>query len=181
VKDVLIACVDGLKGFPQAIEAVFPETRVQLCIVHLVRASLNYVNWKERKPVAADLKAIYRAATADQAAQELTEFTAKWGHRYQVIGKLWKDNWERVIPFFEFPPEVRRVIYTTNAVESLHMSLRKIIKTRGSFPSEEAALKLLYLALRNASAKWDTIQHWKQALNHFQMLWGDRIQAAQNR
>jgi putative transposase len=181
VKDVLIACVDGLKGFPQAIEAVFPETRVQLCIVHLVRASLNYVNWKERKQVAADLKAIYRASSADQAARELAEFVAQWGGRYQSIGKLWKDNWERVIPFFEFPPDVRRVIYTTNAVESLHMSLRKIIKTRGSFPSEEAALKLLYLALRNASAKWDAVQHWRQALNHFQMLWGDRIQAALNR
>jgi len=181
VKDVLIACIDGLKGFPQAVEAVYPEARVQLCIVHLVRASLNYVNWKERKPVAADLKAIYRAATERQAEQELAEFISKWGGRYQAIGKLWKDNWERVTPFFEFPPDVRRVIYTTNAVESLHMSLRKIIKTRGSFPSEEAALKLLYLALRNVSAKWDTVQHWKQALNHFQMLWGDRIQAALNR
>jgi len=181
VKDVLIACIDGLKGFPQAVEAVFPEARVQLCIVHLVRASLNYVSWKERKQVAADLKAIYRAASERQAEQELKEFISKWGDRYQAIGKLWKDNWERVTPFFEFPPDVRRVIYTTNAVESLHMSLRKIIKTRGSFPSEEAALKLLYLALRNVSAKWDTIQHWKQALNHFQMLWGERIQAALNR
>src|SRR5438105_2459050 len=147
----------------------------------LVRASLNYVTWSERKRVAADLKGIYRAATEDQAGQELADFIAKWGGKYQSIGKLWKDNWERVIPLFEFPPNVRRVMYTTNAVESLHMSLRKIIKTRGSFPSEEAALKLLYLALRNASAKWDTIQHWKQALNHFQMLWGDRIQAALNR
>jgi len=181
VKDVLIACIDGLKGFPQAVEAVFPEARVQLCIVHLVRASLNYVSWKERKQVARDLKAIYRAATEREAGQELSEFIAKWGDRYQAIGKLWKDNWDRVIPFFEFPPEVRRVIYTTNAVESLHMSLRKIIKTRGSFPSEEAALKLLYLALRNVSAKWDTLQHWKQAMNHFQMLWGERILAAVNR
>jgi putative transposase len=177
VRDVLIACVDGLKGFPQAIESVFPEARIQLCIVHLVRASLNYVNWKERKRVAADLKAIYRASTAVQAEMELTEFIGRWGSKYQAIGKLWKENWERVIPFFEFPPDVRRVIYTTNAVESLHMSLRKIIKTRGSFPSEEAAVKLLYLALRNVSAKWDTIQHWKQALNHFQMIWGERIQA----
>jgi len=181
VRDVLIVCIDGLKGFPQAIESVFPQARVQLCIVHLVRASLNYVNWKERKLVAADLKAIYRASTESQAEQELREFTAKWGDKYQAIGRLWKEHWDRVIPFFEFPPEVRRVIYTTNAVESLHMSLRKIIKTRGSFPSEEAALKLLYLALRNASAKWDTIQHWKQALNHFQMLWGERIEAALNR
>lgn len=181
VRDVLIFCVDGLKGFPQAIESVYPEARIQMCIVHLVRASLNYVNWKERKRVAADLKAIYRAATASQAELELTEFMARWGSKYQAIGKLWKENWERVIPFFEFPPEVRRVIYTTNAVESLHMSLRKIIKTRGSFPSEEAALKLLYLALRNVSAKWDTIQHWRQALNHFQMIWGERIQTALSR
>jgi putative transposase len=181
VKDVLIACVDGLKGFPQAIESIFPETRVQLCMVHLMRASLNYVNWKERKLVAGDLKHIYRAATEAQAEQELAEFMAKWGSKYQAIGRLWKDNWEGVIPLFEFPAEIRRVIYTTNAVESLHMSLRKIIKTRGSFPSEEAAIKLLYLALRNVIAKWETIQHWKQALNHFQMLWGERIQTAMSR
>src|SRR5215831_3502773 len=181
VKDILIVCVDGLKGFPQAIETIFPEARIQLCIVHLVRASLNYVNWKERKLVAADLKAIYRAATERQAEQELREFISKWGDKYQAIGKLWTDNWQHVIPLFEFPAEVRRVMYTTNAVESLHMSLRKIIKTRGSFPSEEAALKLLYLALRNVSAKWEAVQHWKQAMNHFQMLWGERIAAALNR
>lgn len=178
VKDVLIACVDGLKGFPQAIETMFPETKTQLCIVHLVRASLNYVNWKERKAVAADLKAVYRAATERQLEQGLKEFISQWGDKYQAIGKLWKDNWDRVTPFFEFPADVRRVIYTTNAVESLHMSLRKIIKTRGSFPSEEEALKLLYLALRNVIAKWDTIQHWKQALNQFDILWGDRIRTA---
>jgi putative transposase len=181
VKDILIVCIDGLKGFPQAIEAVFPEARVQLCIVHMVRASLNYVNWKERKIVAADLKTVYRAATESQAAKELDEFITKWGGKYQAIGKLWKENWERVTPFFDFPAEVRKMIYTTNAVESLHMSLRKIIKTRGSFPSEEAALKLLYLALRNASARWEAIQHWKQALNQFEMLWGDRIRAATGR
>jgi len=178
VKDVLIVCVDGLKGFPQAIETAFPEARVQLCIVHMVRASLNYVNWKERKLVAADLKTIYRAVNERQAAKELDEFNARWGSKYQAIGKLWKENWDRVTPFFDFPAEVRRMIYTTNAVESLHMSLRKIIKTRGSFPSEEAAMKLLYLALRNASAKWESVQHWKQALNHFEMLWGDRIKVA---
>ena len=149
--------------------------------MHLVRASLNYVSWKERKQVAADLKAIYRAASERQASQELSEFIAKWGNRYQAIGKLWKENWDRVTPFFDFPPEVRRVMYTTNAVESLHMCLLKIIKTRGSFPSEEAALKLLYLALRNVSAKWEAVQHWKQAMNHFQMLWGERIAAALNR
>jgi putative transposase len=181
VRDIFIACVDGLKGFPQAIESVFPETRIQLCIVHLVRASLNYVNWRERKPVAADLKAIYRAATEAQAGLELTAFIARWGHKYQAIGRLWKENWEHVIPLFDFPPEIRRVIYTTNAVESLHMSLRKIIKTRGSFPSEEAAMKLLYLALRNVIEKWEVLLYWKPALNHFQMLWGERIQAAKNR
>ena len=181
VKDILIACVDGLKGFPQAIEAVFPQTQVQLCIVQLVRSSLNYVNWKERKLVASDLRGVYRAATERQAEQELREFESKWGARYQAIGKLWRENWDRVTPFFEFPAEVRKVIYTTNAVESLHMSLRKIIKTRGSFPSEEAALKLLYLALRNVIAKWETVQHWKQALNQFEVVWGERIRAATGR
>jgi putative transposase len=179
VKDMLIVCVDGLKGFPQAIEAVFPLAQVQLCIVHLVRASLNYVNWKERKQVAADLKPIYRAATAVEAEMNLESFIATWGHKYKAIGKLWKENWERVIPFFEFPEEVRKVIYTTNAVEALHRGLRKIIKNRGSFPSEEAAFKLLYLALQNISAKWETVQHFKQALNQFEVLWGDRIRAAQ--
>jgi putative transposase len=181
VKDILIACVDGLKGFPQAIGTAYPEARVQLCIVHLVRASLNYVSWKERKQVAADLKEIYRASTESQAEQELEEFRKKWDGKYQAIGKMWKEHWYHVTPFFEFPEEVRKVIYTTNAVESLHMSLRKIIKTRGSFPSEEAAMKLLYLALRNVSAKWEAVQHWKAALNHFELLWGPRIKAALGR
>jgi putative transposase len=178
VKDLLIVCIDGLKGFPQAIEAVYPGAAVQLCIVHLVRASLNYVNWKERKRVAGDLKPIYRAATAEEAEQRLADFTAEWGTKYRAIGKLWQENWDRVIPFFAFPAEVRKVIYTTNAVESLHMSLRKIIKNRGSFPSEEAALKLLYLALQNVIRKWEAIQHWKEALNQFEVLWGERIKAA---
>jgi putative transposase len=177
VKDMLIVCVDGLKGFPQAIEAVFPQAQVQLCIVHLVRASLNYVPWKERKQVAADLKPIYRAATAVEAEMNLESFMARWD-KYKAIGKLWKENWEHVIPFFAFPDEVRKVIYTTNAVEGLHRGLRKIIKSRGSFPSEEAALKLLYLALQNISAKWETLQYWKAALNQFEILWGDRIRSA---
>ena len=179
VKDMLIVCVDGLKGFPQAIEAVFPLAQVQLCVVHLIRASLNYVNWKERKQVAADLKPIYRAATAAEAELNLESFILTWGQKYKAIGKLWKENWERVIPFFAFPAEVRKVIYTTNAVEALHRGLRKIIKNRGSFPSEEAALKLLYLALQNISEKWEAVQYWKQALNQFEILWGDRIRAAQ--
>ena len=178
VKDVFVVCVDGLKGFPQAIESVYPQAQVQTCIVHLMRASLNYVNWKERKQVAADLKPIYRAATVVQAEVELSAFAGQWGDKYGAIVKLWKENWERVIPFFAFPEEVRRVVYTTNAVESLHMSLRKIIKNRGSFPSEEAAMKLLYLALKNVVKKWDTVQNWKSALNRFEILWGNRIKAA---
>ncbi len=128
VKDVFVVCVDGLKGFPQAIESVYPQAEVQLCIVHLLRASLNYVNWKERKQVAADLKPIYRAATAEQAELELAAFASKWGDKYGAIVKQWRENWQRVIPFFAFPEEMRRVVYTTNAVESLHMSMRKIIK-----------------------------------------------------
>ena len=177
VRDVYLVCVDGLKGFPQAIEMVFPNAQVQLCIVHMVRASLNYVTWQDRRKVVADLKLIYRAATADEAERQLTEFETKWP-RYSAVGRLWRDNWERVIPFFSFPEEVRKIVYTTNAVESLHMSLRKIIKTRGSFPSEEAALKLLYLALTKVVAKWHTIQNWKQMLNFLQTMCGERIQEA---
>lgn len=178
VKDIFIACVDGLKGFPDAIEAVYPEAQVQLCLVHMVRASLNYVNWKERKTVAADLKQIYRAATVDQAEQALREFAGQWDGKYPTISRMWRRDWERVTPMFEYPAEIRRVIYTTNAVESLNMTLRKVIKNRGSFPSEEAALKLLYLGLRNVAKKWNSVQHWKAALNHFTLLWQDRIEAA---
>ena len=155
VKDVLIVCVDGLKGFPEAIETVFPEALVQLCIVHLVRNSLNYVNWKERKLVAADLRAVYTAPSAEAAEQELNRFGEKWDKRYGAIRSMWQRHWDRIIPFFAFTPEIRKVMYTTNAIESLNMSLRKIIKTRGSFPSEQAALKLLYMALKNVvGAKW---------------------------
>lgn len=181
VKDIFIACVDGLKGFPQAIETVFPKAQVQLCIVHLVRASLNYVNWKERKLVAQDLKGIYRAATAEQAEQELADFAGRWDGRYPTIAPLWQRNWDRVIPFFAFPVEIRKIIYTTNAVESLNMTLRKVLKTRAAFPSEEAALKVMYLALRNLIAKWERPLTWKEALTRFTMLWEDRIQAALNR
>ena len=181
VKDVVLACVDGLKGFPQAIESVLPHAQVQLCIVHLTRASLNYVSWKERKAVARDLKAIYRAETVETAEQELNTFSKKWDARYPTISSLWKRHWEQVIPFFAYPAEIRRIVYTTNAVESLNMLLRKIIKTRGSFPSEEAALKLLFLALRNVVDKWEIVQHWKAALSHFTILWKDRMLAAQQR
>jgi putative transposase len=178
VKDIFIACVDGLKGFPQAIETMFPQAQVQTCIVHLVRASLNYVGWKERKQVAADLKAVYRAATAEEAEQRLTQFAAKWDNRFASIAALWRRQWPQVIPFFAFPAEIRRVIYTTNAVESLNMSLRKALKPRMAFPNEEAALKVMYLALRNLIRKWDQVRDWKAALNCFTVLWQDRIRAA---
>ena len=174
VKDIYLVCVDGLKGFPQAIESVYPKAQVQLCIVHMVRASLNYVTWKEYKAVTQDLKPIYKASTADQAELELREFESKWP-KYPAVARLWRENWERVVPFFEFPQEVRKVVYTTNAVESLHMSLRKVIKTRGSFPNEEAAIRLLYLALIKTVAKWQTVQYWKQMLNHLDTVCADRI------
>jgi putative transposase len=181
VHDVLIACVDGLKGFPEAIQSVYPKTQVQLCIVHMVRNSLNYVNWKERKTVAADLKLVYRAATVEEAEQRLSEFEERWDAKYSSIGKMWRRNWAGIVPFFAFPAEIRRAVYTTNIVESLNMSLRKVIKTRGSFPGEEAALKLLYLALKNVAKRWQACRDWKVSLNHFVVLWGDRIEAAQAR
>jgi putative transposase len=176
VQDILIACVDGLKGFPEAIEAVFPKTTVQLCIVHMVRHSLNYVSWKKRPEVAADLKRIYSAATADEAEQRLGEFEAKWDGEYLPIGQSWHRNWQRIIPFFDYPPEIRKVIYTTNAIESVNMSLRKLTKNRGSFPSDDALLKLFYLALRNISKKWTMpIRDWKAALTRFTIEFGDRL------
>src|ERR1700730_14990277 len=140
VQDIFIACVDGLKGFPQAIQTVFPKTTVQLCIVHMVRASLNFVNWRQRVEVAADLKTIYRAATEQEAERQLEQFALKWDKQYPTISALWRRNWLGIMPFFQFPAEVRKIIYTTNAIESLNMSLRKAIKTRGAFPSEDAAL-----------------------------------------
>jgi putative transposase len=176
VSDIFIACVDGLKGFPEAIESVFPQTTVQLCIVHLLRHSLNYVNWKQRKEVAADLKTIYTSATDTEAEQRLTEFGTKWDGKYPMISKSWRSNWARVIPFFAHPPEIRRVIYTTNAIESLNMSLRKVTKARGSFPNDEAVLKLLYLALRNIAKKWTMpVQDWKAALNRFAIIFENRL------
>lgn len=178
VKDMLIACVDGLKGFPDAIEAAFPRATVQLCIVHMVRNSLAYVNWKERKEVAADLRKIYRAATEEEAGRRLSEFEGRWDARYSAIGKLWRRHWAGVTPLFGFPEEIRNAIYTTNVVESLHMTLRKVIKTRGSFPNEESALKLLYLGLKNVAQRWKAAPHWRTSLNHFMLLYGDRIEAA---
>ena len=176
VQDIFIACVDGLKGFPEAIEAVFPRAAVQLCIVHMVRHSLNYVSWKRRPEVAADLKRIYESATADEAEQRLGEFEAKWDDDYLPIGQSWRRNWLRLTPFFDYPPEIRKVIYTTNAIESVNMNLRKLTKNRGSFPSDDALLKLFYLALRNISQKWTMpIRDWKAALNRFTIQLEERI------
>lgn len=175
VKDVFIACVDGLKGFPDAIESVFPKAQVQLCIVHMVRHTLNYVSWKQRREVAEDLRTIYTAATTQAAELALEQFAAKWDKTHATLSQVWRRNWERIIPFFDYPAEIRKVIYTTNAVESLNMTLRKIIKTRGSFPNEEAAMKLLFLALRNHSKKWNAVQNWREALNRFQLLWPERM------
>jgi putative transposase len=178
VTDIFIACVDGLKGFPEAIESVFPQTEVQLCIVHLVRHSLNYVGWKQRKEVATDLKTIYTAASDTEAEQRLAEFSLKWDAKFPMIAKSWRSNWTRVIPFFAHPPEIRKVIYTTNAIESLNMSLRKVTKARGSFPNDEAVSKLLYLALRNIAKKWTMPVHaWKDALNRFAILYENRLPA----
>jgi putative transposase len=176
VADIFIACVDGLKGFPEAIEAVFPQAQVQLCIVHLVRHSLNYVGWKQRKEVAADLQSIYRAATREEAESRLAEFASKWDSQFPTIARSWRVNWERVTPFFAYPQEIRKVIYTTNAIESVNMSLRKIIKNRGSFPTDEAAVKLLYLALQNITKKWTMpIKDWRAALNRFAIIFEDRM------
>ena len=178
VQDIFIACVDGLKGFPDAIEAVYPKAVVQLCIVHMVRHSLNYVPWKRRKEVAADLRRIYEAATVADAELRLGEFEARWDDEYLPIGQSWRRNWERLTPFFDYPPEIRKVIYTTNAIESVNMSLRKLTKNRGSFPSDEALTKLFYLALRNISQKWTMpIRDWKAALTRFTIQFGDRISA----
>ncbi|MFA6164874.1 MAG: IS256 family transposase [Methylobacter sp.] len=176
VQDIFIACVDGLKGFPEAIETVYPKTAVQLCIVHLVRYSLNYVSWKLRKAVAADLRTIYTAATVEEAGMKLDEFESKWGTDFPSIVQSWRRNWTRAIPFFDYPPEIRRIIYTTNAIESVNMSLRKITKNRAAFPSDEAVLKLFYLALMNISQKWTMpLQNWKAALNRFSIMFEDRM------
>jgi putative transposase len=173
--DILIAVVDGLKGFPEAIGAVFPETIVQTCIVHLIRNSLAFVSWKDRKLILPDLKAIYRAYNAEAAEHRLSEFEATWGDRYPAIGQIWRRAWPHVTPFFAFPPDIRKMIYTTNAVESLNRSLRKIIKTRGSFPNDEAAIKLLYLAIQNAGIHWRRPVAWTAAMGQFAVLFGDRF------
>ena len=178
VNDILIAVVDGLKGFPEAITTVFPQTLVQTCIVHLIRNSLAFVSWKDRKAIMPSLKAIYRSEAADIALTRLEEFEAQWGKRYPAIGPIWRRAWEHVIPFFCFAPSIRKMIYTTNCVEALNRSLRKIIKTRGSFPNDEAALKLLYLAIKNAGLRWRRGIEWTAAMGQFAIQFGDRFPAA---
>jgi putative transposase len=176
VQDIFICCVDGLSGFPNAIETVFPKTTVQLCIVHMVRNCLKYVPWKQRKEVAADLKTIYRAATVEEAEMNLELFAQTWDESYPTISRSWRAHWERITPFFAYPNEIRKVIYTTNAVESLNYSLRRVLKTRGSLPSDQAIVKLLYLAIERASKTWTRpVQNWKEALNRFAIMFGDRM------
>jgi putative transposase len=175
VRDILICCVDGLKGFPEAIEAIFPKTVVQTCVVHLIRHSLKYVPRREREQVARDLKPVYTAVDADAAQQALEAFDEKWGKRFPVITQAWLDAWEYVTPFLAFPPEVRRVIYTTNAIEALNRQLRKAIKTKGHFPNEEAARKLIYLAVTNAVPAWTRTRNWTTALLAFKIHFGDRL------
>jgi len=177
VGDILIAVTDGLKGMSEALNVVFPSTTLQTCIVHLIRNSLDYAGWKDRKALAAAIRPIYAAVTAEAAAAELDAFEAgPWGQKFPTVVAAWRRAWERVIPFFAFPPEVRRIIYTTNAIESVNAQVRKIIKTRGHFPSDDAATKLIWLALRNITAKWERgPQHWKEAINQFAILYADRF------
>lgn len=174
--DCFVACVDGLKGLPEAIEAVYPKAQVQLCIVHKVRNSLRYVPWKERKAVARDLRAIYAAATLEEAEQALEQFAERWDEKYPAISPAWRADWSRLTVFFDYPPEIRRVIYTTNAIESLNYSLRKMLKNRGAFPSDESIYKVLYLGLSRVAKKWTMpIRNWKAALNQFVIMFGDRV------
>lgn len=176
LKDIFIACCDGLTGFADAIETVFPKTQVQLCIVHMVRNSLSYVSYKDRKLVAVDLKLIYTATTEAEAEQQLVAFAEKWDKQYPIISRSWMNHWNRIIPFFAFPDDIRRAIYTTNAIESLNMCLRKVIKNHRAFPTDESALKVVYLAMQNMAKKWtNPIPNWKPALNRFAIEFGDRL------
>ncbi|NJO76795.1 MAG: IS256 family transposase [Leptolyngbyaceae cyanobacterium RM1_406_9] len=174
VEDIFIACVDGLSGFPEAIATVYPQTTVQLCLVHLVRNSLKFVSWKHYKAIVTDLKSIYRATTLTQAEDALTGFAQTWDHLYPMISQIWLRHWEHIIPFFAYPPEIRRVIYTTNAIESLNRCLRKVLKTKGAFPDTDSVVKLLYLALTHIALKW-TRPNWKSALARFAIDFPGRV------
>lgn len=176
LKDILIACIDGLKGFPEAIGAVFPETRIQLCIVHMIRNSTKFVSYKDRKEICNDLKKIYAASTEQEGLDGLEWFGDKWNNKYPMIYKSWKNNWSNLCEFFAYPNDIRKVIYTTNAIESLNYSLRKVTKNRGSFPTDDAIIKIMYLALTNASKKWTMpIKDWGAAVNQFAVYFGNRV------
>ena len=176
LEDMLIAAIDGLKGFPEAIESVYPKTQVQLCIVHLVRGSLRYVSWKERKAVGRDLRAIYRAPTLEAAERALVAFEATWDARFPMISRKWRSNWTNLTPFFDYPPEIRKVMYTTNAIESINAQLRKVTKKRGAFPTPDAVRKVLYLAMLKASERWTRpVQDWPAALNHLSLVFPGRV------
>lgn len=179
IQDVLILCCDGLKGFPEAIEAVFPKAVVQTCIVHMIRNSVRFVSYKDRRELVRDLKPIYSAASREDAQHALAAFEERWGRRYAMIGAAWRNNWERVVPFLDFPPEIRRIIYTTNAIESLNSSLRKLVFHRGHFPSDEAAIKLLFLGLRNLEKRWNrSAREWNKALGQFAIFFEGRLPSA---
>lgn len=176
VEDILIACVDGLKGFPEAINSIYPQTEIQLCIVHMIRNSLKYVPFKDRKKVAADLKLVYQAATESEGKIHLEDFKEKWDSKYSMISRSWESNWTQISTFFAYSPEIRKAIYTTNAIESMNMSIRKVIKTKTSFPNDEAALKLMYMALKNISKKWSMpIRDWGCAVSQFTIMFGERF------
>jgi transposase-like protein len=177
LKDCYIACVDGLKGFPDAIKTVFPKTKIQLCIVHMVRNSLRYVPSKDMKAVAKDLKSIYNSTTSKLAEKALDDFSKKWSDKYPSIEKSWRNNWDNIITLFDYPDEIRKIIYTTNAIESLNSVIRKAIRNRKIFPNDTSALKIIYLAIINASKKWTMpLRDWKLALNRFAMEYEERFQ-----
>ncbi|MCB0074220.1 MAG: IS256 family transposase [Caldilineaceae bacterium] len=176
VQDIYIACMDGLKGLPEAVTALFPRTLTQQCIVHLIRASMRYVAAKDMKAVAAALRRIYTSASIEDAAGELDAFEETWGGKYRAAVRVWRNAWDNVVPFFQFPPEIRKITYTTNAIESLNMTMRKYTRNRRIFPNDESAMKSLYLAIREASKRWRGVHHWKQAMQTFQILFGeDRV------
>ncbi|MCU0643542.1 MAG: transposase, partial [bacterium] len=169
-------CIDGLKGLPEAINAVYPQTHIQLCIVHMIRNSTKFVSYKERKSICADLKQIYSASSEKQGLEALADFTEKWDAKYPMISKSWKNNWANLSEFYAYPPDIRRIIYTTNSIESLNFSLRKVTKNRAAFPNDDAILKIMYLALTNASKKWTMpIRDWGAALNQFAVYFEDRV------
>ena len=176
IKDVFVACVDGLTGFPEAIRAAYPDTDVQLCIVHMVRNSLNYASWKDRKAIAGDLRKIYTQPTAEQAKSMLDDFAEKWDSKYMAISRSWSNHWPDLVTFFAYPEQIRKVLYTTNPMESINASFRKVIKNRRVFPNDEAVRKIFYLAMQKIATKWSMpIHDWKLALNHFLILFGDRV------